>query len=443
MRRNFGIVLLVLPLVVSVAVAQELTPVFVVDHNQDGSVLPILVKKGRTGTGNVTDGFTEEGSYTGTRTMDTYIGLRRYDDERLLLGVYNNGINEEDSGDNLALAAQYPDYSLLWINEGDGSPMGVAIEIGVDVVEFSDEFLTANNGIPFFMAFDVDGAGNVYVNFGNHIIRYEPDGNGGFGPPNVVHIVDLATYGAYDTYPASFHVNGSGPDTVINFGNGTALILATTDGDNFEVVGTYVRAGWPPIGGGSSGIFTNETDGELWIYTAGFGNNSNGSDSSFYRIASLGTDVRDVLFEDDNDFFTARGVPDADPATQYRARYVADMDGDDSLPYMVAYGTPAWNTAIEPATPGFLAVHDVATSRAIGEPDGEFISAITLNVLTTEEARRPGDTTTSFYGATGTVEVNIPAGAETGAAEVIWGGGVYGYGRFTIGNTDIGDWSVY
>ncbi len=422
------------------AMSQELQTVFWTDHNDDGSVLPILIKKGRT----LDAEGTEVGSWLdGTRTQDRYMGLRRYDDERLLLGVLANGINENDPEDNQALAAQYPDRSLIWISEADGRPMGVALNIGVTPVTPTEAYTTAYGAsISFFMAFDVSDDGYVYVAFGEYILRYAPDGANGFTGPEIVFQLDVEQYGPEDWGISAFEVTGSGPSTQINGGqNGTGFLIETTDGNNFELTQTYSRTGWPPLGGCQSQIIRGPEGGfDEWIFSSGYGNNSAGNDSSFYRLYRPIDSPGDV-FADDSEFFSAQGMPDAGDL-DYRANYIGDVGGADGLPYIVAYSTPSWDSSVK-TSPGFLALHDVSASALTGEMDGAYISSLQLDVYTTEELRLPTVTTSSWYGTEGVVEVNIPSTAAPGASEVLLCGGIYGYGRFTVGDTDVNDWSIY
>lgn len=61
---------------------------------------------------------------------------------RLLLGVRENGINESDpalSAADKALAAQYPDRSIIWINPTNGAPMGVAHKVPVFPAELAPD----------------------------------------------------------------------------------------------------------------------------------------------------------------------------------------------------------------------------------------------------------------------------------------------------------------
>lgn len=425
------------------SVAQdEIKTVFLTTHNDNGSILPILIKKGRTLDANGT----EVGTWTnGTRTVDRYMGLVRYDDERLLLGVYSNGINENDPNDNQALAAQFPDRSLIWIDQNTGAPLGIALEIGITPVPLSQAYIdTYASPIPFYTDFDVSDEGFIYVSFGEHILRYKPDGAGGFTGPETVFTLDVATHGTEDWGISTFSVKGSGADTVITGGQrGKGYVITTTNGNTFTLATTYVRAAWPPIGGAQSNIITREDLGEEWVFTAGYGNNSRGDDSTFYRLIR-GTGDNTVPFVEDNDFFTAVGKPDA-PELEYRANYVGDVAGADNLPYIVVYSTPAWDFSIRQSG-AFIALHDV-TASADGFVDGEYINDITIPVLSSEEIRIPSATVSESYGIQGNLEVNIPNGAPAGASEILWAGGIYGYGRFFVGNIDlpvrISNWSLF
>lgn len=425
------------------AVAQdEIKTVFLTTHNDDGSVLPILIKKGRT----LDEAGAEIGTWSdGTRTQDRYMGLERYDDERLLLGIYGNGINENDPDDNLALAAEFPDRSLIWIDQNTGAPLGLALEIGVTPVPLSQAYLDAyGSPVPFFTDFSVSDDGLIYVSFGESILRYSPDGNGGFTGPETVFTLDVAEYGPEDWGVSTFSVKGSGADTVITGGqNGTGFVITTTDGDTFTLATTYTRTGWPPLGGAQSNIITNEELGEDWIFTAGYGNNSAGNDSVFYRmIRGAGNNAEP--FVDDADFFTATGKPDA-TEFEYRANYVGDIAGADGLPYVAVYSTPSWNLEVRDSG-AFIGLHDL-TASADGFLDGEYITDLFIPVSTSEELRLPDGTVSSWYGTEGNLDVNIPDGAPAGASEILWAGGIYGYGRFFVGDIDlparVSNWSLF
>jgi len=61
-----------------------------------------------------------------TGTIDSYAGLFRYDEQRLLLGIRANGINEDDEAlpdAEREFAEKFPDRSLIWIDAFTGAPL--------------------------------------------------------------------------------------------------------------------------------------------------------------------------------------------------------------------------------------------------------------------------------------------------------------------------------
>lgn len=446
MKKNFcpviAIGLLVVGFLAPGAWAVEIKPIFITTHNDNGSVLPILLKKGRT----LDSSGTEVGSWLqGTRTQDEYFGLRRYDNDRLLLGIMANGVNENDPGDLLTLAQLYPDRSLVWIDAKTGKPQGIALVIGLKPVEPTDTYKTTyGSDLPFFLAFDVSDEGYIYVAFGEFILRYKPDGNGGFTGPETVFQLDVAANGAEDWGINSFSVQGSGKNTKIFGGqNGKGFALTTTDGNQFQLAFTYTRGGWPGISGPQSNLIRSVGMKEEWLFVGGYGNASAGNDSSFYRITRA-IDSNEV-FIDDNDFFSAVGKENPTDS-DYQANYIGGIGGEEGLPYVVAYSTPSWDTSIK-LTPGFIALHDITAYEQFGDKDGAYLTDYKIPVYSSEEYRLPTGTTSDWFGTMGTVEVNVPATAEAGACEILWCGGVFGYGRFSVGNigepVGLLDWQLF
>ncbi|MBZ0255998.1 hypothetical protein K8I31_08050 [bacterium] len=440
MTKRFGIAVLALVFCATTSMAQEIEPVWFTTFNDDGSVLPILVKKGRSAD--------DDGNFwqTGRRTSDSYMGLIRYDDSRLLLGVYTNGIDESNPNDNQELAAQYPDVSLIWINAANGHPIGVALEIGLHPVELTQAWIDGYGvDIPFFTDFDISDDGLIYVAFGGSILRYAPDGNDGFTGPEVVF--EMSDQLIADTNPedwgvSTFNVKGAGADTVITGGqNGTGYYLTTTDGNSFDIAFTYARSAWPPLGGAQSNPILNSEYEEEAIYTSGFGNNSGGNDSTFYRIVRPAGEFV-TPFADDTELFSAQGMPESGDM-DYKAHYIGDVGGADDLDWIVAYSTPSYNSDIED-TPGFLALHDVSGTA---DTDGGYISSIMIDVYHTQELRTAGGTTPDWFGTEGNLEVNIPEGAAENSAEILWCGGIYGYGFFKVGDigevSNVPNWSLF
>ncbi|MCP4707197.1 MAG: hypothetical protein GY869_01115, partial [Planctomycetes bacterium] len=173
-----------------------------------------------------------------------------------------------------------------------------------------------------------------------------------------------------------------------------------------------------------------------------------GNDSSFYRLVR-GEDT-DEVFESDADFWSATKPPLDDGAEftdmDYQTNYIGDVAGADNLPYLAVYSTPSWNTEIK-SSPGFIALHDLTAYEEFAEQDGAYIDDFMIEVYTNEELRLPDGTTSSWFGTEGTMEVNIPSTAAENACEIIWCGGIYGYGRFKVGDigepVSISEWSIF
>jgi len=123
---------------VSVA-AQQLTPVWEYLVNKPGVPIPVLT--------NAVNDTTDNDNGDGHFVMDSMGALKRYDANRLLLGIRENGIDESAPGANLSLAAQYPDRSLIWINPTNGAAMGIALNIGLHPVQLDPDFLAAGGSI--------------------------------------------------------------------------------------------------------------------------------------------------------------------------------------------------------------------------------------------------------------------------------------------------------
>ncbi len=450
MKKHLMIVITICGLAVASSNAQELTPVFEHLISNDNVPLPIL-EAAPAETGDFQGSWT-----TNTWTMDVYGGFSRYDDERLLLGIRDNGINEENPDHDANLAALYPDRSLIWINESNGSYMGIALEIGMQPVEHDPAWLTSNENDPntYFISFDVDEEGVIYVGFANQILRYEPDGNGGFNDPTVAYVLPADLAGdAFPGWEWSFglSVQGSGTETAIVAGqhgdwrSGTGYFaLKTSDGETFENTGK-IPGGFGNAGGGASSLITIE--GEEYVYVTTYPGSSNGTDTTFYRFFRAADSTDD--FTKDTDLFNATGpeLPEGEePAyDEYQVRFMTTVEGHPDLDYVVAYSTPSWNSAalgIDPPRPGFLALHDVSGTGLV---DGALISYHTLDVSEADEVIDPTEAEpTGYWQSTGgNVRIYRSANDAAGACEVLWHSGTYGYARYTIGETPIGNWSIY
>lgn len=400
--------------------AQQLTPVWEYLITQPSTPIPIL-----TNTLNYTTDL-EEG--VGTSTMDSLGALTRYDENRLLLGIRENGIDETAAGANLTLAAQYPDRSLIWINPTNGAPMGIALNIGLAPVALDPDFVAAG-GTPdqYWWAYTVGPDGAIYTGYKNKILRYAPNGSGGFNTsPVVVFTLTQDEINARGIDPALWptwrwsrlSVTGTGADTIILAGSSSNArgnwLLTTTDGNTF-IAGSFLGNG----GAVSRPIKSQDpnTPDDIWTYAGIFPGNSNGTDSSYARQISSPPYT-------DNFFSDSTFHAPADPffyTEKYRNDFIGALDANQDLNYIAVYSTPSWNSralGFSPR-PGWL---------ALVSNQGRFLSAHKLNI--TEDAELLSEDQASlFQGTIGFVTLNKLA---NGDVEVLWSGTIYGYGRYLV-----------
>ncbi|HAM71789.1 MAG TPA: hypothetical protein DCM86_09115 [Verrucomicrobiales bacterium] len=154
--------------------AQQITPVWYQHINglynvAPGDKLPTLVKT-PTGGSEASDG---------SSTFDSYAKFARYSDDLYLLGIRENGINEGDANltdEQKAIAAAYPDRSIVWIDAHTGKPLGVALTVPVRPMELP----AGNNSPDFFWEWAVDegayGEKVIYSSYRYHVLRWAPTG---------------------------------------------------------------------------------------------------------------------------------------------------------------------------------------------------------------------------------------------------------------------------
>ena len=378
--------------------------------------LPIL-KKFAVTSGN-------DDTWDGSSTMDSYGGFVRYDSGRLLLGIRENGINETDADHDSDLAAKYPDRSLIWIDARSGIPTGVALEFGTDPTLPDGADVVTGTG-NYYFNFDAADDGVVYIGYRNLILRYPPEGDG-FGSPTVAYTHEDDGSDQYNNWRwETVRARGSGAETRLSAGGKTwrarqqAYTFTTEDGMVFEL------DGYAPLQGGSSSVipsaFVGE-DGIEWIY----GSIYPGSDSGIGTGIQRG--IRDLEFDID---FIREGFPaEEDFEGDYRPQFVSDVDVHPDFPNVVSYSTPSWNSLAVVGgeyRPGWIAVHD---------HDGFFQVAHRLEVTEEDEfISDPDYQSAQWHGTLGAVSVNVLPGMEPGTAEILWYGGIYGYGRYLYGTT--------
>jgi hypothetical protein len=384
-------------------------------------------------------------AFDGTSLADSYSGFKRYDDNRLLLAVRENGINESDPNHDSDLANSYPDRSLVWIDPANGAYLGIAVEVGHSPVELDEDFLAeGGTTLDYYFSFGVAEDGIVYVGYKNKILRYAPDGANGFSSPSVAFTrANDSSANWFQWRWDNFRISGSGADTVILAGGKTwrpnqgYYQLTTSNGVDFDHVldpsMPTVPNGFGRASGGASEIveaIDPEFPGDVWIYVSSYPGSSRGDDTTFYRF--IGFPPFDEPFTKDDEFSATKNT--IAPLTAYRTEFITDLATKSDLDFVVAYSTPSWNSRAierEARSPGWLAVHGV---------DGAIRSVYLLDVTEDDEVI-PDDSgspnRSSATGTLGSLELNILGQNEDGSdhIELLWFSGIYGFGRYQIEKT--------
>jgi hypothetical protein len=162
-------------LVSAAAVAQQITPLWVetingLVHVLPENQLPTLLRAGGDGLSTY--------HLDGTDVLDCYANFLRYDDDHYLLGIRENGLNENDPGlsaESRARAKAFPDRSIIWIDAKTGKPLGIALTTEVFPARVPAESSTD----PWWKWGISDGPHGqrvLYTGFKYKILRYAPNG---------------------------------------------------------------------------------------------------------------------------------------------------------------------------------------------------------------------------------------------------------------------------
>ena len=417
--------------------AQSITPIWENLITKPDPSIPIL-------KGSALPSF-ETNPFDGTSLTDSYSGFRRYNNERLLLAIRENGINESDPDHDSNLADAYPDRSLVWIDPDNGAYLGIAVEVGHSPVALDDDFITAGGTtLDYYFSFGVADDGVVFVGYKNKILRYPPDNNSGFTAPTVAYTRlndDSANW--FQWRWDNFRISGSGSNTVILAGGKTwrpnqgYYQLITNNGIDFDHVSDAstptVPNGFGNASGGASEIVEAKEPafpGDAWIYVSTYPGSSRGDDTTFYRF--VGFPPFDESFTKDSEFSATKNT--IAPLTAYRTEFISDVTAHSELDFVVAYSTPSWNSRAierEVRSPGWLAIH--------GE-DGAIRSVYLLDVTEDDEVIPDESGTPVRSHATGTLgslELNLleASGEDSNMIELLWFSGIYGFGRYQIETT--------
>ncbi|MSR65841.1 MAG: hypothetical protein EXS24_00515 [Pedosphaera sp.] len=453
-------------------------------------------------------------------------GLKRYDANRMLLAVSENGIRENADliNTNLALymlSTNYPDRSLIWINPSNGLPMGLALTVGLRPVQPStwySNYIVTTAGPPNTGANTLDGAnasvgkwtnilvnttfdfdvsddGFVYTGYRNKLIRYRPDGSGGFLPtPELCTELGVTTrcVGAicdtngiqtggsdpqrWNHITGMFgmvHVRGSGTNTLVMAGgrghNGQLLgvmIYDTLDATNFfgfsrQTAASFSMAIPCPTTPTYSGL-----PGELWTFNQTYPQSDNGQNTSTLgkwtafpygagvpttnvlpaasqvgyaqRTAPAGSPAASFI-KIDNTKGTLPAIPGGILTNYYRGGMIGAEQALAGCPFFVAYANPSWNSKARNASdgnpywfkPGWIGLHDLVTGTRLGVWEQQIKESDVL---------LGSDAAANWFGNYADIGLytNNPATDQPeGAYEITWGSYCYGYGRYIVKNENI------
>ncbi len=463
-----GVVFLSMILLVQVGTAQEynITKVWEFLNTQDNTQHPWL--KAQSGS---------NWEHDGSNTMDFFSTLIRYDQNRLMLYLIENGIDEANAtGADADTAATFPDRSILWIDPADGSLIGVALTIGTNPAPDSEYYIQKVSGthpdgpesdrswalLEQWPQIGVDGDGFLYAGDKHKILRYTPDGSYGFTGPEIVFTYpeeDPPVWAVSDSlhYRAwcirVINVKGQGQNKIMTTAarfwiDGGGMIYYTSD-DGGASWTMQTHRGQEQRGGiGTGGVgsipVVNEEFGEEWMFANGFP----GSGDRIYRFLRPNGTTED-FFQDVADLWDPTADPTDLPETQkYMKWNVIDVAAADGLPYIAALTLPKWQSRSNPdldESTAWVALHSIALDPNDDGVEGDFISSYQIDSREGDELQGTADEDAWDAAYLATIHMSVPEGFPEGTAEILWSGGVNGFGRLVVGNVDvaISDWSLY
>jgi hypothetical protein len=415
-----------------IAQAQPITPVWEYTLKNLPAPLPILT--------NYVAWTTDSEGGDGLSLMDCIGPMRRYDTNRLLLGIRENGIDETVAHDT-NLANAYPDRSLIWINPTNGQPMGLALSMGIAPVPPDPAYVAigatdprGTNPVSYYWSFDVSDDGYVYSGYKNQILRYAPNGSGGLSPtPTVVFTLSqtlaetmtISSNNWVRYFWETIRVGGSGVNTKILAGSGGGrgiMLLTTSDGSTFTP-GAFRQGGYGTAADNASSFIPSQdpyTPDDIWYFGGSYPFNSDGLDKVYRAKASPAFNEYNFFVSDST--FGAQPDPNTNNLYRYTAQFCGSVDAHPALDFIVNYSTPPYNSpGVGPHQPGWLAIHDVT--------NGAFIASYELPASDLDEYLT-GDGSMLWMGCHGSVSLSPLA---DGTAEILWTSEVFGYGRYIVG----------
>jgi hypothetical protein len=465
--------------------AQQVTPEWVQHLNglvnvDPADKLPIVVK-------NVGAPYASLG--IGRSQQFGLMKMRRYDSTRFLLGVRENGIDEEDPSltqEQRDLAAAYPDRSVIWVSADSGKPLGVAHVFGLRPITATGQV----NNNDFFSNWDIDdgppGQRALYSTHKNVILRWAPQTGGGWEAtptcawteptPDALDCAGAPLDGSSggDGYNSwrwrDFRVSGSGNDTVIMGGGGTwrashhVQIFKTDDGLEFYPIGRFNDRDGGAKGSYSQGGLTSNLiqygldpahPNLMTSYHGRYpGTGWEARPSRFIvdpdnpadtLADTYGPNGEVMLFQVNHDAWGdlpsfqwesagANGLSidhAVDGVEHYDGNWGGILDANAEVEYVVNYSFPSWNNQFGSIKkPGWLGVHRLDGSIA---SNSEYPFPFNETDIQSNDA---GPEVGNDFGYDGDVGIypDPTAAAELDKSQVAWVGGGFGYGLFTVQN---------
>lgn len=450
----------------------EIQPVFEHLTNQGVPGMPFMVAQ--QGTNDFP---------LGDSDYDLVSKLTRYDENRLLLYVIENGIDETDPEHDAEMASMYPDRTIWWIDDMTGEPMGIALEVGLEPWPNSEYYIQKTTGqhpdgpdsdrswalTDIYPTIDVDGDGYLYVGNVHNVIRYELDGDTFVNPEKVWNRPEEETenqhYRAWRIW--DLNVQGSGDDKYMTVDprfwidlGGTWVLSSNDGGESWTWEDEFAS------GGGASGVFFNPEFEEEYVFNVAFPGRNGGKGFTPLRRYVRPAGTTEEFVEDPADLWS----PNRDPAidegdfpepnmvTEYYQNWTAcDVATHDGVPYIAVANIPRWQSrnddwsAVDPPQDpptAWIALHSVTADPNGDFVEGDFVASHSIPFIEADEPGQltdgqPGDPWHNAYATA--ITINVPEDFPEGAFEILWSSGGIGFGRYVVGDVDldVDSWSLY
>lgn len=411
--------------------------------------------------------------HDGSNTMDFFSTLIRYDDSRLILFLLENGIDEANATpEELAIAEQFPDRSVLWINPVDGSPMGVALDLPLYPApdsEFYQQKVTGTHPdgptsdrswalLEQWPQIAVDGDGYLYVSDKHKVLRYTPNDANGFDGPEIVFTypeLDPPTWMGDSTnqhYRAwtirSMNVKGSGANKVMTTaarfwidGGGMIYYTSNDGGASFEIQHHRSQGGYVGTGGTASMPVIVDELGEEWVFGTGFP----GSSNRLFRFVRFAGSTEQFEIDPAELWNPQPDPADVSEVEKYNMWEMIDVAAADGVPYVAVLTLPKWqsrNNADYIDATAWVALHSTELNVNDDFVEGAFVASYQIDSREDDEFQ--GLDAEDNWDAAYLATINMHV-LNDGTVEILWSGGNNGFGRLVVGDVDVAvqDWSLF